>query len=76
MKTSTPKKTTANPKKSTSASTAAKPKKVTPSKPEPDEEAVRQKAHQIYLDRMSRGESATPEEDWDKALKALKKSKK
>jgi|LSQX01.3.fsa_nt_gb hypothetical protein len=76
MKTTETKKTTTKVKKDTPASANPKPKKVTPSKPEPDEEAVRRKALEIYNERMSRGVSGTPEEDWDKAKKALKKSKK
>lgn len=74
MKTSEPQKTPEKAKKA--AATPAKPKKVSPAKPEPDEEAIRQKAHEIYMERMSRGEVGTPEKDWDKARKALKKSKK
>lgn len=76
MKTTEPKKTTVKTKKGAPAATASKPKKVTASKVEPDEEAVRRKALEIYNERMSRGESGTAEEDWDRAQKALKKSKK
>ncbi|NLM93128.1 MAG: hypothetical protein GX168_09325 [Bacteroidales bacterium] len=76
MKTTESKKTTTKATKATSERPAAKPKRVTAGKPEPDEEAVRRKAHEIYNERISRGESGTPEEDWYKAQKTLKKSKK
>lgn len=76
MKTTESKKPTATTKKDAPAATSASPKKVTPSKPAADEEAVRRKALEIYNERMSRGESGTAEEDWDRAQKALKKSKK
>ena len=63
-------------KTSETKKTTAKAKKVSPPKPEPDEESIRAKALEIYHERMVRGEEGTPEEDWERAKKALKKSKK
>jgi hypothetical protein len=38
----------------------------------PGDDEIRQKAQEIYNDRISRGEAGTPEEDWLKAEKLLR----
>lgn len=72
------KKITTNKKTATKRITATSVKtvrtrKVTAKKAEPTEEEVRKKALEIYYERISRGEHGTPEEDWFKAVEALKK---
>jgi hypothetical protein len=55
---------------------AEKPKKITSRKPALNEEDIRKKAEEIYYDRIARGIDSTPEDDWHKAEKLLKASKK
>jgi hypothetical protein len=55
--------------------TAAKPKaasKVKAQSKTPTLEEIRKKAEEIYLDRISRGEPGSAEDDWLKAEEVLK----
>ncbi len=51
---------------------APKPKKQTPPvKKMPGEEEIREKAREIYFERIARGEHGTPEDDWREAEELL-----
>jgi hypothetical protein len=63
------------PKKTSEAGKTVISKKVSISKPEPSEEEVREKAKEIYQQRIERGESGTEINDWLKAEELLKGSK-
>lgn len=41
----------------------------------PSHEEISAKAHEIYLERMAKGEPGNPESDWQQALKLLQHSK-
>jgi hypothetical protein len=41
----------------------------------PTYEDISSKAHEIYLERIARGEPGDPDSDWHKALKVLKAKK-
>ena len=41
-------------------------------KRKPTYEEISQKAHEIYLERIAKGESGDPDSDWHKAVKLLK----
>lgn len=69
-------KATKQPKKASNSVEADKSKKVTVSNNQPKEEEIREKAKQIYLERIARGEHGTSLEDWNKAERLLKESKK
>lgn len=75
MKTSKAK-TFSKPKKTSGTSKAVKSKNVSTSKFEPGEAEIREKAKEIYLQRIARGENGTPLDDWFKAEDLLKGSKK
>jgi hypothetical protein len=75
MKTSTTK-TINKLKKTSEDGKAVKTKKVTAVKSGPDEEEIRAKAKEIYHERIARGEHGTAEDDWLKAEKLLRSSKK
>jgi hypothetical protein len=75
MKTSKAK-TISKPKKTSATSKAVKNKKVTISKSQPSEAEIREKAKEIYHQRIARGEHGTPLDDWYKAEELLKSSKK
>lgn len=62
-------------KKTSEVGDAKKSKKVTSSKSEPGEEEIREKASEIYYERISRGEHGTPESDWLEAEELLRGSK-
>lgn len=63
--------------KTSKAKTISKPKKTSgTSKSEPGEEEIRDKAKEIYHQRIARGENGTPLDDWFKAEDFLKGSKK
>jgi hypothetical protein len=62
------------PKTTSVASKAVKSKKVSSSKSEPSEEEIRNKAREIYYERIARGEHGTPENDWLEAERLLKGS--
>lgn len=72
MKTSKTK-TVSKPKKTTASATPRK-KKVTPGKYIPAEEEIREKAREIYFERIARGEHGTAEDDWREAEELLRGS--
>jgi hypothetical protein len=61
-------------KKTSDAGKTIKKKKVTTGKYVPSEEEIREKAREIYYERISRGEHGTPEGDWREAEELLKGS--
>ena len=63
-------------KKTSAKGKIVKSKKVESKKSIPGEEEIREKAKEIYFDRINRGEHGTPESDWLKAEQLLKNSKK
>jgi len=65
-------KTVSKPKKTTGAAKSPKKKQVTTGKYVPTEEEIREKAKEIYYERISRGEHGTPEDDWREAEELLK----
>jgi intergrase/recombinase len=67
-------KTVSKPKKTSDTGKTVKKKKVTTGKYVPDEEEIREKAREIYYERISRGEHGTPESDWREAEELLKGS--
>jgi hypothetical protein len=50
---------------------AAKPKIEPKAKYVPGEDEIREKAREIYFERISRGEHGTPEDDWREAEELL-----
>jgi hypothetical protein len=70
MKTSK-EKTPVKTKKTSGAGKTVKSKKVTTTKSEPTEEEIREKAREIYYERISRGEHGTAESDWHEAKEIL-----
>jgi hypothetical protein len=69
-------KTISKPKKTTEAGKTIKNKKVTIVKSGPSEEEIREKAKEIYNERVARGIHGTAEQDWLKAEQLLAGSKK
>jgi hypothetical protein len=69
MKTSK-EKTPGKPKKTSAPGKTVKSKKVA-SKSEPSDEEIREKAREIYYERISRGEHGTAESDWHEAKEIL-----
>jgi hypothetical protein len=66
-------KTISKPKKtSTAAKTTTTKKKAAPEKYVPTEDEIREKAREIYYERISRGEHGTPEADWREAEELLR----
>ena len=63
-----------NPKKPSKSGEAVKNKKVTTRKSQPSETEIREKAMEIYYERIARGEHGTPEGDWHEAEEILKGS--
>jgi hypothetical protein len=63
-------------KKSSAPKKTVKSKKTESKKSIPGEEEIREKAREIYFERITRGEHGTPESDWLKAEQLLKSSKK
>lgn len=61
-----------NPKKTSEAGETVKNKKVTPVVSGPSEEEIREKAKEIYLQRINRGENGTAIDDWHKAEELLR----
>jgi hypothetical protein len=59
-------------KKPVAASKASKTKKIAATGTTPGESEIRLKAQEIYIDRISRGEPGTPEDDWLRAERLLK----
>ena len=74
MKTTTKTKTVSKPKKTSAAAKTVKQKKVAPAKYVPGEDEIREKAREIYYERIARGEHGTPEGDWREAEELLKGS--
>jgi hypothetical protein len=62
---------TAPAKKSSVATKSSGKKKTPPVKIHPGEEAIREKAREIYFERIARGEHGTPEDDWREAEELL-----
>ena len=73
MKTSKSK-TASKPKKTPEAVKTVAKKKVTAGKYIPSEEEIREKAREIYYERIARGEHGTAESDWREAEELLKGS--
>jgi hypothetical protein len=69
MKTTKPK--AAATKKTTAESKTPRKKKASPVKAMPGEEEIREKAREIYFERIARGEHGTPEDDWREAEELL-----
>ena len=67
-------KTTSKPKKTSDAAKTVKQKKVASAKYVPGEDEIREKAREIYYERIARGEHGTPEGDWREAEALLKGS--
>jgi hypothetical protein len=67
-------KTTSKPKKTSDTGKALKAKKVAPGKYVPSEDEIREKAREIYYERIARGEHGTAEADWREAEELLKGS--
>ena len=59
------------PKKTSATGKTVKSKKVATTKSEPSEEEIREKAREIYYERISRGEHGTAESDWHEAKEIL-----
>ena len=67
-------KTVSKPKKTSDAGKTTKKKSVTTAKYVPGEDEIREKAREIYYERIARGEHGTPEGDWHEAEELLKGS--
>lgn len=67
---------TSKPKKTSETGKADRSKKISTGKSVPTEEEIRLKAKEIYHERIARGEHGTSADDWHKAEKLLKGSKK
>ena len=72
MKTTTKAKTVSKSKKTSSSPKTVKQKKVVSAKYVPGEDEIREKAREIYYERIARGEHGTPEGDWREAEELLK----
>lgn len=66
--------TRSKPKKASDAGEATKNKKIASRKIVPSEEEIREKAREIYYERIARGEHGTAESDWHEAEELLKGS--
>ena len=62
-------------KKTSEAGKAVKSRKVTTRKSGPSEDEIREKAREIYYERIARGEHGNAESDWNEAEKLLRDSK-
>jgi len=65
-------KTPSEVKKTPDTSKTLKKKKTASGTYVPTEDEIREKAREIYYERISRGEHGTPESDWHEAEKLLK----
>ena len=74
MKTTTKAKTVSKPKKTSDTAKTVKEKKVASAKYVPSEDEIREKAREIYYERIARGEHGTPEGDWREAEELLRGS--
>jgi hypothetical protein len=71
MKTTKPKAVAGKTKKTTTETKTPRKKKTPPEKAMPGEEEIREKAREIYFERIARGEHGTPEDDWREAEQIL-----
>jgi hypothetical protein len=71
MKTTKPKAAAGKTKKATAEPKTTGKKKTSPAKVMPGEEEIREKAREIYFERIARGEHGTPEDDWREAEELL-----
>lgn len=62
------------PKKTSVEAKPEKKKKAVTSKKAPTEDEIREKAREIYYERIARGEHGTAEADWKEAEELLKGS--
>lgn len=67
-------KVTSKPKKASGTGVAEKSKKSATGKSTPTEDQIREKAKEIYHQRILHGEKGTAVDDWNKAEKILKGS--
>jgi hypothetical protein len=67
-------KTVSKPGKTSDSVKTAKQKKTSAVKYVPGEEEIREKAREIYFERIARGEHGTPEGDWREAEELLRGS--
>lgn len=65
-------KTVRQPKKTTSDAKASRARITSPAKYVPREDEIREKAREIYYERIARGEHGTPEDDWREAEEILR----
>ena len=65
-------KTVSKPKKTSDEAKAPNKKKAAASKYVPTEDEIREKAREIYYERIARGEHGTAENDWREAEELLK----
>ena len=66
-------KTTVKSSRPAAVSKTGKTRKVSSAKSLPREDEIRQKAQEIYDERIFRGEHGTPESDWLEAERLLKR---
>jgi hypothetical protein len=59
------------PKKTSGTGKPVKSSKTKSAKAKPTEEEIREKAREIYYERIARGEHGTPEDDWREAEEIL-----
>jgi hypothetical protein len=62
------------PKKASDEAKTVKKKKIVTAKNIPTEDEIREKAREIYYERIARGEHGTAEADWKEAEELLKGS--
>lgn len=67
-------KAAAKPKKAADTAKPVRKKKAASDKKMPTEDEIREKAREIYYERMARGEHGSPEGDWHEAEELLKNS--
>jgi hypothetical protein len=65
-------KTLSKPKKTSGAAKTTSKKRPAPAKYIPTDDEIREKAREIYHERLSRGEHGTPESDWHAAEELLR----
>jgi hypothetical protein len=65
-------KSTSKAKKTTEGRKTVKRLKVTANKTVPSDEEIREKAREIYYERIARGEHGTAESDWKEAEELLR----
>jgi hypothetical protein len=73
MKTTKTKAVSKTKKTATKAPVSKSPRTKT-AKASPTEDEIREKAKEIYYERISRGEHGTPEDDWHEAEEILRRS--